>query len=324
MFRTVPAALFSILVVLPAPSAVAAEAYPQRPIRLILPFAAGGATDVLARAVSARLEEVLGASVIIDNRGGAGGTLGTALAARAAPDGYTFLFTSASHTFAPSLYRDLPYDPLKDFKAITMFASIPNLLVVHPSMPVRSVKELVALARRHPGEIRFSSGGHGSNIHLTTELFAYTARIKLEHVPYKGGGPGQVAVMSGEVQLMLPAINSALPFVKSGRMRALGVSTLARSPALPELPTIHESGVPGYDKASWFALFAPAAVPESISNHIYQAAIKVLKNPEIVKLLAAEGAVAVGNTPVEFDAFVRSELMAWAKLIREMNLKPAS
>jgi tripartite-type tricarboxylate transporter receptor subunit TctC len=146
------------------------------------------------------------------------------------------------------------------------------------------------------------------------------ARIKLEHVPYKGGGPGQVAVMSGEVQLMLPAINSAFPFVKSGRMRALGVSTKARSPALPELPTIDESGVPGYDKASWFALFAPAAVPESITSHIYQAAVRVLKNPEIVKLLAAEGAVAVGNTPAEFDAFVRSELVAWAKLIREMGL----
>ena len=319
MVRIVRAALFSVLVVL-APAAIAAEAYPQKPIRLILPFAAGGATDVLARAVSARLEEVLGASVIIDNRGGAGGTLGTALAARAAPDGYTFLFTSASHTFTPSLYKDLPYDPLKDFKAITMFASIPNLLVVHPSMPVTSVKGLLALARRHPGEIRFSSGGHGSNIHLTTELFAYMARIKLEHVPYKGGGPGQVAVMSGEVQLMLPAINSAFPFVKSGRMRALGVSTRARSPALPELPTIDESGVPGYDKASWFALFAPAAVPEAITNQVYQAAVRVLKNPEIVKLLAAEGAVAVGNTPAEFDAFVRSELVAWAKLIREMGL----
>jgi tripartite-type tricarboxylate transporter receptor subunit TctC len=320
MFRAVRVALFSVLVALSASSAIAAEAYPQKPIRLILPFAAGGATDVLARAVSARLEEVLGASVIIDNRGGAGGTLGTALAARAAPDGYTFLFTSASHTFTPSLYKDLPYDPLKDFKAITMFASIPNLLVVHPSMPAKSVKELLALARRHPGEIRFSSGGHGSNIHLTTELFAYMARIKLEHVPYKGGGPGQVAVMSGEVQLMLPAINSAFPFVKSGRMRALGVSTKARSPALPELPTIDESGVPGYDKASWFALFAPAAVPEAITNQVYQAAVRVLKNPEIVKLLAAEGAVAVGNTPAEFDAFVRSELVAWAKLIREMGL----
>jgi tripartite-type tricarboxylate transporter receptor subunit TctC len=319
MARIVHAALFSTLVAL-APAAIAAEAYPQKPIRLILPFAAGGATDVLARAVSARLEEVLGASVIIDNRGGAGGTLGTALAARAAPDGYTFLFTSASHTFTPSLYKDLPYDPLRDFKAITMFASIPNLLVVHPSMPVRSVKELLALARKHPGEIRFSSGGHGSNIHLTTELFAYMARIKLEHVPYKGGGPGQVAVMSGEVQLMLPAINSAFPFVKAGRMRALGVSTKARSPALPDLPTIDESGVPGYDKASWFALFAPAAVPEAITNQVYQAAVKVLKNPEIVKLLAAEGAVAVGNSPAEFDAFVRSELVAWAKLIREMGL----
>jgi tripartite-type tricarboxylate transporter receptor subunit TctC len=320
MLRIAYAWLLAALLALPALPAIAGEAYPQKPIRLILPFAPGGATDVLARAVSAKLEEVLGTGVIIDNRGGAGGTLGTALAARAAPDGYTFLFTSASHTFAPSIYKELPYDALKDFKAITMFASIPNLLVVHPSMPVKSVKELLALARNRPGEIHFSSAGRGSNIHLTTELFIYMAKIQLTHVSYKGGGPAQIAVMSGEVQMMLPAINSALPFVNSGRMKALGVSTRARSPALPELPTIHESGVPGYDKASWFALFAPAGVPDSINNYVYQAATRVLKNPEIVKLLAREGAVAVGNTPAEFDAFVRAELASWAKLIREMKL----
>ena len=320
MLRITCALLCATLVSLFAPLPVSAQGYPQKPIRLILPFAPGGATDVLARALSAKLEEVLGAAVIIDNRGGAGGTVGTALAARAAPDGYTFLFTSASHTFAPSIYKELPYDALKDFKAITMFASIPNLLVVHPSMPVTSVKGLLALARNRPGEIHFSSAGRGSNIHLTTELFIYMAGIKLTHVSYKGGGPAQIAVMSGEVQMMLPAINSALPFVHSGRMRALGVSTRTRSPAMPELPTIHDSGVPGYDKASWFALFAPAGVPDSINNYVYQAATRVLKNPEIVKLLAREGAVAVGNSPAEFDAFVRAELASWAKLIREMKL----
>ena len=320
MVHIARASLFAVLIALHAPPALTAEGYPQKPIRLILPFAPGGATDVLARALSAKLEEVLGASVVIDNRGGAGGTLGTAVAARAAPDGYTLLFTSASHTFTPSLYKDLPYDTLRDFKPITMFASIPNLLVVHPSLPANSVKEFLALARKRPGEIHFSSGGVGSNIHLTTELFAYMARIKLAHVPYKGGGPGQIAVMTGEVQMMLPAINSAFPFVKSGRMRALGVSTKVRSPALPDLPTIDESGVPGYDKASWFALFAPAAVPESIVARVYQAAVKVLKDPDIVKRLAAEGAVAVGNPSAEFDAFVRSEIAAWAKLVRDMKL----
>ncbi|MGQ0752801.1 MAG: tripartite tricarboxylate transporter substrate binding protein [Betaproteobacteria bacterium] len=320
MFR-IGCAAFVVALTVPATApAIAADVYPQKPIRLVLPFSPGGATDVLARALSAKLEQVLGTSLVIENRGGGGGTLGTAVVARAAPDGYTFLFTSASHTFAPSLYKELPYDSLRDFKPITMFASIPNILVVHPSLPVRSVKQLLALARKRPGEIHFSSGGRGSNIHLTTELFAYMAKINLAHVPYKGGGPGQIALMTGEVQMMLPAITSAFPFVKSDRMRALAVSTRKRSPALPELPTIDEAGVPGYDKASWFALFAPAAVSESIIARVHAAAVKVLKDPEIEKRLASQGAVAVGNPSAEFDAFVRAETAAWAKLMREMKL----
>ncbi|OGA43147.1 MAG: hypothetical protein A3G24_23745 [Betaproteobacteria bacterium RIFCSPLOWO2_12_FULL_62_13] len=320
MFRIACAALFAILIVLPARPAVAAEAYPQKPVRLVIPFSPGGGTDVLARALSVKLEEALGASVVLDNRPGAGGTLGAGVVARAAPDGYTLLFTSASYTFAPSLYKDLPYDPLKDFKPITIFGSTPNILVVHPSLPVKSLGEFLVLARRRPGEIHYGSGGHGSNIHLTTALFTYMAKINLVHVPYKGGGTAQIAVMSGEIQMLMAGFQSALPFVQSGRMRALAVTTKQRSPALPDLPTIDEAGVPGYDKAAWFALFAPAAVPESIITRLYQAAIKVLKDPDVVKRLAAEGAVAGGNSPAEFDAFVRSEMAAWAKLIREMKL----
>jgi tripartite-type tricarboxylate transporter receptor subunit TctC len=298
----------------------AADAWPQKPVRLVLPFAPGGATDVLARALSAKLEELLGTSVVIENRGGGGGTIGTAVVARAAADGHTFLFTSASYTFTPSLYKDLPYDPLKDFKPLTMLASIPNVLVVHPSLPAGSVKQLLSLARQRPGEINYSSGGHGSNIHLTTELFAYMAKIRITHVPYKGGGPGQTALMTGEVQMMLPAITTAFPFVKSGRMRALAVSTKQRAPTLPGLPTIDESGVPGYDKASWFALFAPAGVPEPVLARVHAAAVKALKDPDIAKRLASQGAVAVGNSSAEFDAFVRAEIAAWAKLMREMKL----
>jgi len=320
MFRIACTSLFAILIALPAPPALTADVYPQKPIRLVIPFSPGGGTDLLARAVSDKLAEILGTSVIIDNRPGAGGTLGTAVVARAAPDGYTFLFTSASYTFTPSIIKELPYDPLKDFRPITMFASLPNILVVHPSLPVKSVKDLLALARKRPGEIHFGSGGVGSNIHLTTELFTYMAKIKLAHVPYKGAGPGQIALMSGEVQVLMPASQSALPFVKSGRMRALAVSTKQRAPVLPDLPTIDEAGVPGYDKAAWFALFARAAVPDAIITRVHQAAVKVLKNPDIVKQLAAEGAVAVGNSPAEFDAFVRSEIAEWAKLIREMKL----
>lgn len=320
MFRIAFALLFVTATALLAPLAVAADGYPQRPIRLLIPFSPGGGTDLLARAVSEKLTEALGASIVIDNRPGAGGTLGTALVARAAPDGYTFLFTSASYTFAPNFYRDLPYDPVKDFRPITMFGSSPSILVVHPSLPVKSVRELLALARKRPGEIDYGSAGRGSNIHLTTELFLYMAKIKLTQVPYKGGGPAQIALMSGEVQVLLPGFQSAFPFVKSGRMRALGVSSKKRAPLLPDVPTIDESGVPGYVKSAWFALFAPAAVPESIITRVYQAVAKVLKDPDIVKRLAAEGTFAEGQPPAEFDAFVRSELAAWGKLIREMKL----
>jgi len=320
MFRIVRTSLFAALIALPAPPAAAADGYPQKPIRLVVPFSPGGGTDLLARAVSDRLTEVLGATIIIDNRAGAGSTIGTAQVARAAPDGYTYLFTSASYTFAPNFYRDLPYDPLKDFKPITMFGSSPNILIVHPSMPVKSVKDLLALARKRPGEIHYGSAGRGSNVHLTTELFLYMAKIKLTQVPYKGMGPAQIALMSGEVQVLLPAFQSALPFVKSGQMRALAVTTRQRSPLLPDLPTIDEAGVPGYDKSAWFGLFAPAAVPEPIVTRVYEAVAKVLKDPGIVRQLATEGAVAGGQPPAEFDAFVRAELAAWAKLIREMKL----
>ena len=316
--RITHASLLAAAVALVAPAAPAA--YPEKPIRLVVPFAPGGGTDLLARAVSDRLTQVLGVSVIIDNRAGAGSTIGTAMVARAAPDGYTYLFTSASYTFSPNFYRDLPYDPVKDFKPITMFGSLPNVLVVHPSMPVKSLKELLALARKRPGEIHYGSAGRGSNVHLTTELFLYMAKIKMTQVPYKGMGPAQIGLVSGEVQVLLPAFQSIFPFVKSGQVRALAVTTKQRSPLLPQLPTIDEAGVPGYDKAAWFGLFAPAAVPGPIIDRMYQAVAKVLTDPEIVKRLAAEGAVARGQPPAEFDAFVREELVAWAKLIREMKL----
>jgi tripartite-type tricarboxylate transporter receptor subunit TctC len=318
MLRIARTTLTAALIALAAPSG-AAE-YPQKPIRLVLPFAPGGGTDVLARALSEKLSEAVGATVLIDNRPGAGGTLGTALVAKAPPDGYTFLFTSASYVFNPSLYKNLPYDPGRDLKAVTMFASEPHLLVVHPSLPVKTVRQLLALARKHPGGVHYSSGGVGSNIHLTTELFTYMAGIKLLHVPYKGGGPAMTALASGETQVMMPGFAPALPFVRSGRMHALAVSTKQRSRVLPELETIDEAGVRGYDKSAWYGLFAPAAVPEPVIARVYQAVTKVLKNPDIEKRLARQGAVAVGNPPAEFDAFVRSEIAAWAKLVSKMKL----
>jgi tripartite-type tricarboxylate transporter receptor subunit TctC len=271
--------------------------------------------------MSDKLTEAFGASIIIDNRPGAGGTLGSGLVAKADPDGYTLLMTSASHTFIPGIYgKDLPYDGVKDFRCITMLASAPNLLVVHPSLPTNTLKELLALARQRPGEIHYSSAGRGSNLHLTTELFLYMAKIKMTMVPYKGGGPALIAVMSGESQVNFPSIHSAIPFVKAGRLRALAVTTKARAPALPDLPSMNEAGVPGYDKAGWYGMFAPAATPEPIVAHAYKAVAKVLKEPEMVKRLATEGAVPVANPPAEFDAFVRAEIATWNKLIRDMKL----
>jgi len=320
MFRIIGASLLALLAGLLAPSAISAG-YPEKPVRLIVPFSAGGATDVLARALSNKLEQALGTNIVVDNRGGAGSTLGAGIAARTPPDGYTLMLTSPSYTFTPTIYgKKLPYDALKDFTPITIMASVPHVLVVHPSMPVKNFSQFRALARKHPREILFSSGGHGSNLHLSTEYFAYTAKIKLLHVPYKGGGPGQIALMSGEVQMMLPAITPALSFIKSGRMRALAVTSKERSPALPELPALNESGLPGFDKAYWAGLFAPSGVPQPILDRIYQAAVKALQDPEIVKWLNAQGARPVGNPPSEFKAFVHSEIKAWAKLIREMKL----
>ncbi|HKA41907.1 MAG TPA: tripartite tricarboxylate transporter substrate binding protein [Burkholderiales bacterium] len=319
MFRIACASLCATLIALPAPVA-AADGYPQKPIRLVIPFSPGGGTDVLARALSDKLTEALGASLVIDTRPGAGGTLGSGIVARSDPDGYTFLFTSASHTYIPGIYKDLPYDPVKDFRSITMFASMPNLLVVHPSVPATSLKQLLALARKRPDAIYYASAGRGSNLHLTTELFLYMAKVRMLPVPYKGGGPAMIGLMSGEVHVMLPTIQSVMPFVKAGRMRALAVSTRQRAPTVPDLPTIDEAGVPGYDKVGWFGLFAPAAVPELVVSHIYHATAKVLKDPDVVKRLASEGAIAVGNPPAEFDAFVRAEIATWTKLIREMKL----
>jgi tripartite-type tricarboxylate transporter receptor subunit TctC len=298
-----------------------AQPYPTKPIRLVVPFAPGGGTDVLARFVSAKLSENLGVSVVIENRGGAGGTLGTELAARSAPDGYTFLFTSASHSLNPSLYSKLGYDPHRDFAPVTLVARVPHLLVVHPSLPVKSVKELIALARARPGEIHYGSGGTGSSIHLAAALFAALAKIDMTHVPYKGGGPAMIGVMSGEAQVIFPTMQSALPHVRSGRLRALAVSTAQRSPALPQLPSVAESGLPGYDATGWYGMLAPAGTPQAAIERMHTEVLKILTTPELKNQLASEGAVAVGNTPAEFDKFIREEIAKWSKLIRELKIR---
>jgi len=308
--------------VLSAGSAPAfAQKYPEKPLRLIVPFAPGGGTDVLGRFIAAKLSENLSVSVLIDNRGGAGGTIGTEAAARSASDGYTMLFTSASHTFNPSLYAKLGYDPLKDFAPVTLAAMVPHLLVVHPSLPVKNVKELIALARQRPGQIFFGSGGTGSSVHLAAALFIAIARIDMTHVPYKGGGPAMTGVMSGEASVMFPTMQSVMPLVKSGRLRPLAISTAARSPAVPDIPTIAEAGVPGYDATGWYGMLAPAGTPQAVIERLHAEVVKILTTPDLRNRLAAEGAVAVGNTPAQFDNFIRSEIAKWAKIIRDLKIK---
>ena len=320
MLRIAFASLLAGLLALLAPSAATAG-YPEKPIRLVIPFAPGGGTDLLCRALQDKLDRALGVSVIIDNRAGAGGTVGVTLAARAAPDGYTFLVTSASYTFAPSLYKKLPYDAIKDFKPLSMLTTQPLILGVHPSMPVRSVKDLIALARQSPGKIFYASAGVGSNLHMTTELFKYMAKVDLRQVQYKGGGPALISLLTGETQVAFMGVLNSRPFRKSGQVRALAVSTKQRSPAVPDLPTIDESGVPGYDKGGWTGMFAPAQVPEPIIARVYQAMSDILKNPDSVKALAEDGLVAVASSPEEFTAFVHAEIAEWGKLVREMKLQ---
>jgi tripartite-type tricarboxylate transporter receptor subunit TctC len=301
-----------------------AQSWPQRPVTFIVSQSAGASPDVMARMIAAKLAAPLGQQVIIENKPGAGNVIGAQAAARAAPDGYTFLVTSASFTFAPGLYKDLPYDAMKDFKPLSMLTTQPLILGVHPSMPVKSVKDLIAVARKRPKDIFYGSAGVGSNLHMTTELFNYMARTSLVPVAYKGGGPALVGLITGEVQVAFMGVLSSKPFRKSGQVRALAVSTRQRSPAVPEIPTIDESGVPGYDKGGWTGMFAPARVPDAIIDHVYQAVAKALKDPEAVRRLADDGLVAVASSPAEFTKFVADEIVEWTKLTHAMHLEKRS
>jgi len=310
--------LASFLLLAPA---VAVADFPEKPVHIVIPFSPGGGTDVHVRLMQDKLEEVLGTGLVIENRGGAGGTIGCAVAAEAQPDGYTLLVTSASYTFAPNFYKNLRYDPVKSFHSITNLAQAPLVLGVHPSVPANNVKELIALAKKRPGELNYASAGVGSNIFMSTELFNYMAKIKMSQVPYRGGAPATIGLISGETDVIITALTSAVPQIKERRMRGLAVTTKERSFVLPDLPTIHESGVPGYDKAGWYGMYAPAGVPQDIIKKIYASVAKVLKDPVIVRRLKDQGSVAVGNTPNEFTTFVHNELKEWAKLIKDMNIR---
>jgi tripartite-type tricarboxylate transporter receptor subunit TctC len=296
-------------------------AYPSRPIRLIVPFAPGGSNDIMARLVGQRFSESMGAQVVVDNRAGGSGIIGTDIAAKAAPDGYTLLMMSLTFAVNPSLFRKLPYDTERDLIPVTLVASAPLMLVVHPSIPAKSVQEFLAYAKGNPGKLNFGSGGPGTTPHLAGEMLKMMARVQMTHIPYKGGGPALTDLMGGQIQFMLENIPSTLPLAKSGKLRALAVSGLKRSSLVPDLPTLDEAGLKGYEIVGWNGLFLPVGTPRPIVIRIYQETSKALAQPEMKERLATMGAEGVGSSPDEFRAFVKAEIAKWAQVVKEAGLK---
>ena len=298
-------------------SAALAQNYPGGPVRMIVPFPAGGGVDSAGRILAMRLSENYGKSFFIENRGGANGNIGTEIAAKSGKDGYTLLFTGAGFVTNPSLYAKVPYDAVKDFDPISLMALGPNVLVVHPSLPVKSVKELIALAKSRPGQVGFAGSGSGSTPHLAGELFNTLAGVKMVHIPYRGSGPAMIGVLSGEAPVMfLPAINAG-PHVKSGRMRAVAVTSTSRLPAMPGLPTVAESGLRGYESSQWYGLLAPAGAPEDILNSLNAHVMKIMQAADMKSRLTVDGIVPVGNTREQFTAHIKSELVKWAQVIKQ-------
>jgi tripartite-type tricarboxylate transporter receptor subunit TctC len=295
--------------------------YPSRPIRLIVPFPPGGSNDIVARMVATQLGERLGQQIVVDNRGGAGGVLGTDLAAKSAPDGYTLLLISVAYAFGPALYKNLPYDPEKAFAPVGILGSGAAALTVHPSVPVNSVQELIALARSKPGALNYASAGIGSLQHLACALFMIHAGIDVVHVPYKGGGPAMADVIAGQAQIVMPSLIQVVPHIKSGRLRVLGTSGTRRSAVLPDVPTIAESGVPGYEAHNWWGILAPAGTPAPVIDKLHKDLTSVLASRETEKRFETEGAEVVRMTPAEFGRFIAAELAKWPRVAREVGIK---
>src|SRR6266446_4235291 len=300
-----------------------AQVYPAKPIRMIVAYPPGGGTDIVGRMVAQKLGESLGQSVVVENRGGASGNIGTELAARAAPDGYTILMGNvAPNAINASLFKNLPFDPVADFAPVSLVASTPNILVVHPSTPARTVKEVIALAKAKPGTLNFASAGVGSSSHLAGELFRILAGADIVHVPYKGAGPAMIDVLSGRIQLYFATMPAAMPHVKSGKLAPIAVTSAKRSQALPELPTIAESGVPGYEASTWYGLLAPAHTPNAVIARLHEGVVKILADPALHEKLADQGFEPVGSSPEEFGAHINSEITKWSKVIRDAGIRP--
>lgn len=316
--NTAAAMLLTGFIVLPA----SAQPYPAKPIRMVVPSAPGSGPDLIARVVALKLTELLGKPVVTDPRPGAGGALGAEIVARAPADGYTLVMGSAgSHSVNSALYPKLPYDAVKDFAPVSLVTTAPNILIVHPSLPVKTVKDLVALAKAKPGDLTFGSGGNGSTAHLSGELFRVLAKANMVHVPFKGAPAAAIGVMTGEISMGILNLPPTLPHVKSGKLKALGVSTAKRSAAVPEIPTIAEGGLPGYEASTWYGVLAPAGTPNDIILRLHGEIVKGLRSDDMKKRIAAEGGDIVGSTPEEFTAIIKRDIEKWTRVVAASGAK---
>lgn len=299
-----------------------ASSFPRKPITIVVPFSAGGTTDILARLIGQKLTERWKVAVVVDNKLGAGGNIGTAQVARSAPDGYTLVMgTIGTHAINPSLYASMPYDALKDFAPITRTAMVPNVLVVNPSSPFNSVKELIDYGKANPGTLTFGSSGHGSTLQLSGELFKMLAQVDMVHVPYKGSAPAVADLLGNQITMIFDNLPSSLPHVKAGKLKALGVTSSARVAQLPDVPTLAEAGVPGYEVMSWFGLWAPAKTPKPIVDKLNQAIVEILNTPELQQKISEQGAIPTPETPAQFESFIRAETEKWNKVVTAAKLQ---
>src|SRR5690242_6240739 len=317
MIRMLLAISMALTVIVAGTAPVAAADYPTKPIRLVVPFPPGGTTDILARAVAQKLSETWNQQVIVDNRPGAGGNIGADLVAKAPPDGYTLVMgTVGTHAINPNLYSKMPYDHVKDFSPVILVAGVPNVLVVNPSLPVHSVKELIDYAKANPGKLNFASSGNGTSIHLSGELFKTMAGVQMTHVPYKGSAPALADLMGGQVQLMFDNLPSSLGLIKGGKLRAIAVTSTTRAAALPDVPTIAESGLPGFEASSWFGVLAPAGTPDDIVAKLNGTIAAWLATPDAKEKLLAQGTIAAGGSPEDFAQHIDRETAKWAKVVK--------
>jgi tripartite-type tricarboxylate transporter receptor subunit TctC len=310
----------SIVFGAPVGNALGAEAWPARPIRLIVPFPPGGSNDIVARLVGAHLTERLGRTVVVDNRPGAAGTIGTEIAVRSQPDGHTLLIISAAYAYNPMVYK-LPYDPVNAIAPVVLLGSGPTSLLTHPELPVSTARELVALAKAKPGQVFYSSAGVGSFTHLSCELFRIMSGISVVHVPFKGGGPAMLEVMSGRTQYTMGTIVQGMPHIRSGRLKVLGIGSAKRIATLPDTPTIAESGVPGYEASNWWGIIGPAGTPSAVVKRLHAETAAILKTPDIQKWFVTEGAITADLTTAQFAQHIQSEMAKWGKVVREAGIK---